>query len=130
MKWLKALLIFWIPCVVSAQTPETALKSYIENGDKTYKWEIKDTHTEKGVTRYNVLLTSQKWREFVWKHQLTVFVPEDMAYDGALLFITGGSVKNGEPNWSDSDDRYWPVLSAMAKQNKAVTAYHWNYDGR
>ncbi|MFS0489289.1 PhoPQ-activated pathogenicity-related family protein [Leadbetterella byssophila] len=122
MKWLKALLIFWIPCVVLAQTPETALKSYIENGDKTYKWEIKDTHTEKGVTRYNVLLTSQKWREFVWKHQLTVFVPEDMAYDGALLFITGGSVKNGEPNWSDNDDRYWPVLSAMAKQNKAVTA--------
>lgn len=103
-------------------TPETALKSYINNGDATYSWTIKDTFTEGGVTRYNVLLTSQKWREFVWKHQLTVFVPENISYDGALLFITGGSVKDGEPNWSDKDDRYWPVMADMAKQNKAVTA--------
>lgn len=103
-------------------TPETALKSYIHNGDTTYGWEIRDTFTEKGVTRYNVLLTSQKWREFTWKHQLTLFVPETLGYDGALLFITGGSVKDGEPNWSAEDDRYWPVLSAIARQNKAVTA--------
>ena len=103
-------------------TPETALKSYIYNGDTTYGWEIRDTFTEGGVTRYNILLTSQKWREFTWKHQLTVFVPENIGYDGALLFITGGSVKNGEPNWSSEDDRYWPIMAGMAKQNKAVTA--------
>lgn len=103
-------------------TPETALKSYIHNGDATYGWEIRDALMEGGVTRYNILLTSQKWREFTWKHQLTVFVPENIGYDGALLFITGGSVKDGEPNWSSQDDRYWPVMAGIAKQNKAVTA--------
>lgn len=122
MKRIIVLMWALLPLFAWAQTPETALKSYMENGDKTFAWEIKDTFTENGVTRYNVLLTSQKWREYTWKHQLTVFVPEKLSYDGALLFITGGSVKNGEPNWSDRDDRYWPVLAGMAKQNSAVTA--------
>jgi PhoPQ-activated pathogenicity-related protein len=106
----------------AAITPETALKSYINNGDTTYGWEVKDIQAENEGVRYNILLTSQKWREFVWKHQLTVFVPNKIEYDGALLFITGGSVKDGEPNWSDRDDRYWPVLSDISKKNSAVTA--------
>lgn len=134
MKRLIIGLLFFMPVVLSAQkkqkvaevkkveiTPETALKSYINNGDKTFAYEVKDSLKLDGVTMYNILLTSQKWREFVWKHQLTVFVPDHIDYDGALLFITGGSVKDGEPNWS-KDDRYWSVFAKMSKQNKAVSA--------
>lgn len=117
------LFIIFSSLQLSAQqiTAETALKSYINNGDTSYKWEIKDAYYANGVTRYNVLLTSQTWREFVWKHQLTVFVPDEIKYDGALFFITGGSVKDGEPNWN-SNDGYWPRFEMISKENNAVTA--------
>src|SRR5690606_13768149 len=95
-------LLFLTALQVRAQqtiTPETALRSYLNNGDKTYRWEIKDTQIIDDVMVYHVLLTSQKWREHVWAHQLSVMVPKERKYDGALLFITGGSVnKEGQPN--------------------------------
>ncbi|NBA84959.1 PhoPQ-activated pathogenicity-like protein PqaA type [Emticicia sp. CRIBPO] len=102
-------------------TPETALKSYINNGDATFKWEVKDSFTLGEVTGYNLLLTSQKWREHTWRHQLTIFVPKNKQYNGALLFITGGSNKAEQPNWS-KDDKLWPSLAGVAEKNKAIVA--------
>lgn len=102
-------------------TPETALKSYIENGDKTYSWELKDSLEIDGVKLYNLLLTSQKWREYTWRHQLTVIVPKSIKYDGALLFITGGSNKEEQPNWSKSDG-LWQPLAELATKNNAIVA--------
>ena len=103
-------------------TPETALNRYINNGDKTFKWELKEKHRLGKLTAYDLLLTSQKWREHIWTHQLTVFVPEEVEYDGALLFITGGSVKDGMPEWSSSDNSTFKSFKAMSEKNKAITA--------
>ncbi|TDE12775.1 PhoPQ-activated pathogenicity-related family protein [Dyadobacter psychrotolerans] len=102
-------------------TPETALQSYLDNGDKTFKWELKDSYTKDDLTIYNILLTSQKWREFTWTHQLTIIVPKENKHDGALLFITGGSNKNELPNWnSKKDDKLIASLSGVAAANKAI----------
>lgn len=104
-------------------TPETALSSYLNNGDKAFKWELKETFTQGDVTFYNILLTSQKWREFTWTHQLTVIVPKDNQHDDALLFITGGSNKNELPNWnSKKDDKLYAPLGNIATTNKAIVA--------
>lgn len=100
-------------------TPETALKSYVNNGDKTFSWELKDSFTEGDVTGYNLLLTSQTWRGIAWRHQLTVMVPKENLHDGAMLFITGGSNKQEQPNWSKSD-KLWPSLMGIAAKNKAI----------
>ncbi len=81
-------------------TPETALQHYLHNGDNSFQWELKDSFSLGHVTAYNLLLTSQKWRQYTWKHQLTVLVPNNNKYDGALLFITGGSLKDDEPRWN------------------------------
>ena len=102
-------------------TPQTALKSYINNNDKTYRWELKDSSTLGSVKVYQLLLTSQKWRQYTWRHQLTVFVPQETKYDGALLFITGGSNKEEQPNWTKSDD-LWAPLAIVANKNKGVVA--------
>jgi PhoPQ-activated pathogenicity-related protein len=110
------------PSPAAKITPANALESYLKNGDPTYKWEIKDTHTYGDITAYEVLLTSQKWRQYVWKHQLSVLVPKEIDHDGALLFITGGSVKNGEPNWISPDDKFNKAISALATTNKAIVA--------
>ena len=119
-------LLFFTASQVRAQqtiTPETALKSYLNNGDKTYRWEINDTQIIDDVMVYHVLLTSQKWREHVWTHQLSVMVPKERKYDGALLFITGGSVnKEGQPNWSSKEDQSLKGFSLMAKHNSAIVA--------
>ncbi len=104
-------------------TPETALQRYLENGDKTASWELKETYKiANDVTAYDLVLTSQKWREHIWKHQLTVLVPEGVDHDGALLFITGGSVKNGEPNFSGHEDKLTKSMGMVAAKNKSIVS--------
>ncbi len=103
--------------------PSNALEKYIHNGDKTYKWEVKETYMVGDVSVYALLLTSQNWRGYIWTHQLTVLVPKENKYDGALLFITGGSInKEGKPNWSGQGDGLTESFCAVAKQNSAIVA--------
>src|SRR5690606_4242770 len=91
---------------VAGQTPETALDAYLNNGDETFRWEVKDSYDIGPVKAYNLLLVSQQWHEYVWSHQLIVLVPQENQYDGALLFVTGGSNRKGQPNWNKKDDRF------------------------
>jgi PhoPQ-activated pathogenicity-related protein len=110
---------------VNAQkvTPENALESYLGNGDKTFKWELKESFTRDNLTFYQLLLTSQKWREFTWTHQLTIIVPKENRHDDALLFITGGSNADGLPNWnSKKDEKMYASLGGVATTNQAIVA--------
>lgn len=106
----------------TAITPETALHAYINNGDKTFRWELKESYTIGDVNAYSLLLTSQQWHEFIWTHQVTILVPKENVYDGALLFITGGSNKKGLPNWNGKDDKFVQDLSQVATKNKGIVA--------
>lgn len=110
--------------IVSAQdiTPSTAMQAYLNNNDKLYKWELKESYTIGNVKAYSILLTSQQWHEFLWTHQLTILVPAENKYDGALLFITGGSNKKGLPNWSGQTDSFVKSLSEVATKNKGIVA--------
>ena len=105
-----------------ALIPATALQGYLNNGDKTYRWELKESFDLGNVKAYSLLLTSQQWHEYVWTHQLTILVPGENNYDGALLFITGGSNKKGLPNWNKKDDKFLQELSVMAEKNKGIVA--------
>lgn len=106
-------------------TPETALQAYLNNGDQTFQWEINEKYETNEVTLYRLKLTSQTWQNIIWKHELTVIVPNELLYHDALLFITGGSVKNGEPNIHKWDKEEIISFSQIAKINKAVTAIVW-----
>lgn len=105
-------------------TPETALQRYLDNGDKTFSWKIIETYKDKGssVTAYDLALTSQQWREHIWKHQLTVLVPDELIHDGALLFITGGSVQDGEPRFKDHEDELTANMGIIAQKNSSIVA--------
>ncbi|MEG3657873.1 PhoPQ-activated protein PqaA family protein [Arenibacter palladensis] len=104
-------------------TPSIALQSYLNNEDTTYKWELKENYAIGDVTAYELMLTSQKWREHVWNHELTVLVPNEVAHDGALLLITGGSIKEGIPNWSSNEeDKKSISFAQVADKNKAIVA--------
>ncbi|MCC6287319.1 MAG: PhoPQ-activated pathogenicity-like protein PqaA type [Chitinophagaceae bacterium] len=124
-KYLLAGLVIVYSQLILAQaaiTPATALQSYLNNGDNTFSWEVKDTYDIGDTKAYALLLTSQKWRDIVWKHQLTLLVPKENKYDGALLFITGGSLKDGMPNWSGRDDKQNIRMAHVAEKNKAIVA--------
>lgn len=80
----------------AAEKGSGALDAYVNKDDGKYAWEIHETANLKGVKVYDLTLTSQQWRQYLWKHQLTLFVPEkQVSTKSALLFITGGSIKNG-----------------------------------
>ncbi|GAB4033301.1 PhoPQ-activated pathogenicity-related family protein [Spirosoma gilvum] len=120
---ISVLFAFALPKPTDGITPSTALDAYLHNGDQSFKWEVKDTYTYGDITAYEVLLTSQKWREYTWKHQLSILVPKEVKHDGALLFITGGSVnKEGEPNWNKREDMFNRAISQLATKNSAIVA--------
>jgi PhoPQ-activated pathogenicity-related protein len=106
----------------STLTPETALDGYLNNSDKTFKWELKDSFAVGDVKAFSLLLTSQQWHEYVWTHELTILVPKVVKFDGALLFITGGSNKKGLPNWVKQDDKFLQALGGVAKKNQGIVA--------
>ncbi|HEX5171196.1 MAG TPA: PhoPQ-activated protein PqaA family protein [Cyclobacteriaceae bacterium] len=103
-------------------TPETALQAYLNNGDKMFEWKLRDSYSIDGVKAFSLMLTSQQWHEYVWTHELIILVPKEIKYDGALLFITGGSNKKGIPNWTGQDDKFVKSLSSIASKNNGIVA--------
>ncbi len=114
--------LFHITTIAQPVTPANALKSYLNNKDTVFHWELKDSFNVGSVKAYDLLLTSQHWRTYTWTHQLTVLVPPDIQHNEALLFITGGSLKDGLPNWNGPGDGLYKSMSTIAAANKAITA--------
>lgn len=101
-------------------TPQTALQNYLNIEDSASVWEIRESYEVNNTIAYSILLTSQNWQGILWKHEMIVFVPITIEYDGALLFITGGSIKDGEPNISGKDDETSLQMASIANSNRAV----------
>jgi PhoPQ-activated pathogenicity-related protein len=106
-------------------TPETALQAYLNNSDQSFKWEIQDQTKTEGASLFRILFTSQQWLGISWKHEMIIMVPDVVKYKDALLFITGGSVKNGMPNTHQWDDGLVSSMSQIAKTNKTIVAIIW-----
>jgi len=103
-------------------TPGNALNEYLNNADTIYNWEVKNSYDIPGVKAYDLLFTSQRWREYTWKHQLTILIPTDIQHSGALLYITGGSLQEGLPKWTSQNDLETWAFGMLAANNKAVVA--------
>ncbi|MCU0455548.1 MAG: PhoPQ-activated pathogenicity-related family protein [Bacteroidales bacterium] len=103
-------------------SPENALEAYLGNKDKTFGWEVRERIAGEECEIAVLRLTSQEWRGIKWVHQLTVITPDEVNTDGALLFITGGSNRDGEPRWKDMDDELLRTMAAVSRKNSAVVA--------
>jgi len=108
--------------VPSGILPENALVKYLDNADETYSWEVQNSYTLFNASVYELLLTSQKWHDYTWKHQLTVFIPAEIQYNEALLWITGGSIKKGLPSWVSPADPEAIAFGTLSSNNHAVVA--------
>ncbi len=104
-------------------TPQTALRHYVEKSDSSFRWQVRGSLRAGSMTRYDLLLTSQIWKGIVWTHQLTLIVPDTVMFDGALLYIAGGSIEDGLPKWNTNpDDRHFRAAHYVAESNRAVVA--------
>ncbi len=106
-------------------TPVNALESYLNNNDNSFQWQVQDKFKAEETTLYRIIFTSQTWRNLTWKHELTVIVPDNVKHKDALLFITGGSIKEGEPNIHNWDKSDIVMFSQIAQINKAIVAIVW-----
>jgi len=102
--------------------PENALHNYLISKNKAFSWEIKERFNTEGLDVAVLRLTSQVWRDHEWIHQLTIISPSEINTDGALLFINGGSLQEGEPKWKGKDDGLFKMMASIASGNKAVVA--------
>jgi PhoPQ-activated pathogenicity-related protein len=103
-------------------TPETALENYLRQKERSFSWEIKKSYEMEGVKVTDLRMISQTWRSIAWAHQLTIISHPENEKDAALLFITGGSNKDGEPNWKDENEGLFKMLVQVAIKNKGVVA--------
>ena len=88
------------------QHPEHVLPCYLQKSNSHYQWHllksVKQETTVAGkkqvVTRHNIEMTSQQWpvapsyqpSHSLWQHRLTIYQPEKIIHDSALLYINGG----------------------------------------
>jgi len=105
-----------------APTAAEALQTYIDYDDQVFQWNFVNSYPVLGATAYDLELSSQRWREFTWTHQLTIIVPDQVQDGGALLWVTGGSNREGKPKPASADDGETLLLGLMALQNQTVTA--------
>ena len=112
-------------CIHKPVNPENALQAYLNNSDKAFRWEVQEKQQSEGAGLYRIIFTSQIWRDKEWNHELMIVVPDKVEYNDALLFITGGSVKDGKPNTHEFTDDFVKAIGNIAIVNKVVAAIIW-----
>ncbi len=108
--------------LLTAAAVATPLDDYVAKPDASYTYSVVQTidHT---LGKVHILdMKSQTWRSekevnrTLWQHWLTIIVPNDVAFDTALLWINGGSNRGTPPSGPDG------MLVQIALQSKTVVA--------
>lgn len=104
------------------------LDIFVRERDPEYTWttptEYPVTYTSGSVsirlaTAYITRMTSQAWREAyelysgrIWRHNLSIIVPERKRNNTALLFVDGGSINSSPPN--EQERLFFGELAALS----------------
>lgn len=124
---LVALVVQSLAAADRAITVNGPLADYVSAPDASYAW-VKRSAGKAGKTEYvELILTSQTWRDIVWKHQLFIVRPSTVAPDTshALLFITGGNWRDeladpGRPTVLPRETALFAMLAEQVKTPIAV----------
>ncbi|MBN2295495.1 MAG: PhoPQ-activated pathogenicity protein [Pirellulales bacterium] len=110
-----------------ADDPHDPLKAYVNKKDGAYAW-TKRQDGKIGPTEYvELTLTSQKWQNMTWRHQLFILKPSTIEprLNHTLLFITGGDWddKLAQPiNHPQKPPREAMILAMLAEVLKTPVA--------
>jgi len=106
----------------AAAAGPNALDAYVAKPDPSFGWKVVGVHKGLGYRTAVLQLTSQTWDApkdvdaTVWKHWLTIIIPDDAASSKAFLYITGG--EKGDP----APTKPAPHLAKLAVDTRSVVA--------
>lgn len=73
----------------------SALHDYVARPDDSFAWTVRQRGKLGAGTYAELILTSQTWRDIIWKHQLYIYRPAKVKdASQTLLLIDGGSWKD------------------------------------
>ena len=107
---------------VAAERSKSPLEVYVAKRDPSFGWTVVTNISGPGYKAAVLQLTSQTWLSpkdvdrSVWKHWLTVIVPDKVIHDKAFLYITGGN--NTDPTPTKVIGRF----IKMAVETRSVVA--------
>lgn len=114
MPWLKifgaAAAALMLAATPSHANPKNALDAYVARPDPSFAWKVASPLSGPGYHGAVLELTSQTWLtsaqvdHTVWKHWLTVIVPDKVSHRTGFLYITGGNI--GDPAPVKAADRW------------------------
>lgn len=91
--------IFIIVLVLSIQLIASAgLQEYVNRPEDVFNWtKTSQIQLPEGAQCFELELTSQTWKDIIWKHRLRVLKPQSLKESSfASLFITGSGKGEGE----------------------------------
>jgi PhoPQ-activated pathogenicity-related protein len=126
---LPLLLTCWLITSAAALDREPLqgpLADYVAAPDDSYEWAKRTEGTIRGCLYVELTLTSQTWRDIVWRHQLFIIKPPTVREEAkhGLLFIAGGSWRDelADPNTQVNLPREAELLALAALQFKTPIA--------
>ena len=106
----------------ASANPKNALDAYVAKPDAAFAWKVDHTISGPGYHGAVLDMTSQTWltaKEVdkpVWKHWLTVIVPDQVSHKTGFLYITGGNNTDAAPK--GAPERW----AKMALETRSVVA--------
>ena len=122
IRGLMAILALVLASAPALANPKNALDAYLTRPDPAFGWSVDHTIAGPGYHGAVLNMTSQTWLDSskvdkpVWKHWLTVIVPDEVKHTKAFLYITGGN--NTDPAPKTAVERW----AKMATDTHSVVA--------
>jgi PhoPQ-activated pathogenicity-related protein len=120
-KLLGALLAAAMLASLPSAAAANALDDYVAKADPAFGWKVVGPIQGPGYRGAVLEMTSQRWStetllpgQDLWKHWVTVIVPDELRHDKAFLYITGG--EKGDPAPKAPPERF----AKLAVETKSV----------
>ena len=113
------------PAAAAAGLQLTALDRYVRAPDPAYAWQVIAEVEGDGYTTHILDMTSQRWLSEaevdrpLWRHYMTVTIPDRVQSDIGFLYIDGGSNRNDPPAAAEPAD----VRRALLTGTVVTTLY-------
>lgn len=116
-----SMLTLCFTCIAAGLAVAGPLSDFVYAADPNYAYEVTGSYDGDRYTAYFIRMTSQSWREgvaspHIWKHWLSVYVPDDLQQSEALLRIQGGEHTDGQPE----PEQQWATISVVTRSLVAV----------
>jgi len=118
IKRMPCLPVFLLLLTVCSKLPVAEAQSLDSTTqvDPSYRYRVVAEHKVGACDAYVLEMTSQTWRGKPWKHWLSVLVPPKVTHpDAAVLFITGGSSRSGQPKPDSGEARLLSYIATLAQ---------------